>query len=156
MREGGERIKRARCPQRRRVPVNCFEKFLICGPIGHQAPTRRRQGASDNAQEYDAHGAKLSKHVLRLIQQAFSATVSNQPTIAQVIVADATATWASNVTLSVSGTTPTNRSLALPVDVLLVVESNIAVSADLARLTELLPGLAAEVWMSTDCAGIHT
>lgn len=64
---------------------------------------------------------------------------------AQVVIADATATWSSDVTLSVVGVTPTNRSGALPLDVLFLAESHSTVATDLERLVELLPGLVAEV-----------
>lgn len=69
--------------------------------------------------------------------------------MAQVVIADATATWATNVTLSVIGTTPADRSLALPLDLLLLAESEASVAVDVKRLTELLPGLAAEVRVSS-------
>lgn len=64
---------------------------------------------------------------------------------AQVVIADATATWSSDVTLSVVGVTPTNRSAALPLDILFLAESHSTVATDLERLVKLLPGLVAEV-----------
>ena len=44
-----------------------------------------------------------------------------------------------------AGTTPTDRSVAPPLDVLFLAESESEVAADLERLAELLPGLVAEV-----------
>lgn len=63
----------------------------------------------------------------------------------QVVIADAAATWPSNVTLSVVGTAPIDRSLSLPLNVLFLAESDTAVAADLERLADLMPGLVAEV-----------
>ena len=49
------------------------------------------------------------------------------------------------MSLTVTGTTPTNRSISLPLDVLLLTELESAMTDDLDRLAELLPGLVAEV-----------
>lgn len=62
---------------------------------------------------------------------------------AQVVIADSTA--ASDVSLTVTGTTPTDRSLSLHLDVLLLTELESAMTDDLERLAELLPGFVAEV-----------
>ncbi|CAM9750475.1 unnamed protein product, partial [Ectocarpus sp. 4 AP-2014] len=70
------------------------------------------------------------------------------PATAEVVIADATATWSSDVTLSVVGVTPTNRSAALPLGVLFLAESHSTVADDLERLVELLPGLVAEMQSS--------
>ena len=73
------------------------------------------------------------------------AGVSVQLPVTKVVIADATATWVSNVTLMVAGTTPSNRTMALPRDILLLAELDVNVSTDLGRLAELQPGLIAEV-----------
>lgn len=62
-----------------------------------------------------------------------------------MIVADYGATWLADVSLSVTGTTPGNRSLALPLDILFLAEADQSMSDDLERLADLLPGFAAEV-----------
>lgn len=49
------------------------------------------------------------------------------------------------MSLTVTGTTPTNRSISLPLDVLLLTELESVMTDDLDRLAELLPGLVAEV-----------
>lgn len=73
-------------------------------------------------------------------------TIAEKSTrLAQVVIADATAPWPSNVTLSVVGKSPINRSLALPLEVFFLAESDAAVAADLERLADLMPGLVAEV-----------
>lgn len=67
----------------------------------------------------------------------------------QVVIADAAATWGSNVTLSVIGSIPVDHSLAIPpLDILLLLEAHSIMSEDLELLAKLMPGLAAEVsWL---------
>lgn len=53
--------------------------------------------------------------------------------------------WASNVTLEVEATTPSNRSLAPPLDVVFVMEANAGTSQTLERFAKLVPGVGAQV-----------
>lgn len=69
--------------------------------------------------------------------------------LSQVVIADAAEP--SDVSLSVAGTTPIDRSVSPPLDVLLLAESESEVAVDLERLAELLPGLVAEVRCTFFC-----
>ena len=116
---------------------------LYCAspPVGYSSghannvhPPRKHSDARNATHGQWASVLLLSRHRL-----------SVQPSIAKIVIADATATWVSNITLSMAGTTPSNWTMALPRDIVILAESEVDVSADLGRLAELQPGLIAEV-----------
>lgn len=100
-------------------------------------PNSNRPGELHSVAEMGNRSRDSARNVLVILR-------TRRPFL-QIIVSEAEAPWASNVTLRVVGTTPANLSQSPPLNVLFLVEINANTSGTLQRLAKLLPGLAAEV-----------